>query len=423
MSKGDVLFGSRNPLQQACNLGAASTKLIQNSSSYTPLQKSHGISTSTSILLRLGLHPKHIEQELDRNLKTANNDDDDYRVLFRSVCQRMLNNLKRKNLFKKLPPLGVYGELIEDPVRKARFQVMMYNRFEDRDVFNKVEEDPLDSASLEVLEALHETVLKEIEANYIVNRKFLELSPPEPFASTNAENPFVYGMCQKSWEGPGNRLGQYSLSKDPYVAPHKKLAPDPSSDHAVEVTESDDKPTSFTSHDSTTEDSESNNDGSESSFKSAQTSMTIPSIHPRTPKNMLEKPEFRYEHVGHAFCSRPISLGSPTKVKRPRSRYRPGPRDVEVKRPECVEVENCGISLDIYFDCTEHTEEKSVGLPSLAKLSLDDSEKSSSSEQASGTLEECMNWAEDLVKKNPLPETSNNILGDKHGWSNAMDWD
>ena len=87
--------------------------------------------------LRLGVHPEQLEQELNRNLKASSDDNDEYRVLFQSTCQRILDNLKRQKLFKKLPRLSVYSERMEDPLRKARFQVMMYNRFDDEEAFRQ----------------------------------------------------------------------------------------------------------------------------------------------------------------------------------------------------------------------------------------------------------------------------------------------
>lgn len=94
--------------------------------------------------LRFGLHPKQLERELNKNLQILRDDDDEYRILFGSICQRILNNLENKGLFKKLPSIMVYDELVGVPVKKARLEVMMYYRFEDLEGLRKMamEDEP-----------------------------------------------------------------------------------------------------------------------------------------------------------------------------------------------------------------------------------------------------------------------------------------
>ncbi|KAH7413089.1 hypothetical protein BKA64DRAFT_703199 [Cadophora sp. MPI-SDFR-AT-0126] len=375
--------------------------------------------------LRLGLHPKYLEQELDRVLQTPNDEDDSYQTLFLCVCQRMIKNLERKDIFKWLPSLSVYGELVENPVRTARFEVQMFNRFEDRESFEKSvmdegmgldtdEEAPFDSSFLDILELLNDTIVKEVEENFILNWELLQESRPEPFASANAENPFVYGAYPKAWEGPGNRPGQYTVPNGPCVPLHKHRVPKSSSDQTNElVMKCIEEAAGFTSRHSMTDFSDSSNNGFECSFKSIQTSMTTPSIHPRTPKNKLEQPQSLDENVGLAFRSRPVSLGSPIRTKRPQKFGK--------LISGLAETKASGIRLDTYFDLQVDTQGHSAEEPCVAKLSLDDNDNVGN-EQGCRTLEECMNWVETLIRKFPLPEASK-ILGEENGWSNAMNWD
>lgn len=145
--------------------------------------------------LRLGLHPEQLERELYKNLQLLHDSDDDHRVLFRSICQRILNNLECKDLFKKLPPTEVYDELVGVPDWKAKFEIMMYHWFEDQEMLEEnamddeievdmgkcisqstsqnitngcvsAEDEPLDSSCLKIVMAMDKKVTKDVQANY-----------------------------------------------------------------------------------------------------------------------------------------------------------------------------------------------------------------------------------------------------------------
>ena len=146
--------------------------------------------------LRLGLHPKQLERELDKSLRMLHDAEDDYRTLLRSTCQRILDNLEGEDLFKELPTVAVYDKLVGVPGKKAKFEIMMYNRFEDGEVLKEkarddemesdmgeflllemfegsqtdadclVDDEPLNASSLDIVEALHETIRKDVEKKY-----------------------------------------------------------------------------------------------------------------------------------------------------------------------------------------------------------------------------------------------------------------
>ncbi|KAH7327258.1 hypothetical protein BKA65DRAFT_554816 [Rhexocercosporidium sp. MPI-PUGE-AT-0058] len=371
--------------------------------------------------LRLGLHPRQLERVLDKNLQLLHDDDDDYRVLFRSTCQRIINSLEGNGLFKKLPSVEVYDELVGVPVRRAKFEVMMYHRFEDGEMFKKnamddemepdmgeqlpsvraclnltenfasAEDEPLDSASLEVVEAMHKTVRKEVEANYTANRKILQGIPEKFLVEMNMENPFVYGTSQKQWEGQGNRPEQYSLPARPYQRPRKY-----SLQVNKAVTEKNPEALSLFSTPIIANNSTANlmSDGHKLSG-SNKTPAEPQAVLPHTPKNNSENPIFHREHLGGAYFARPISLGSPEKPQHPR----PG-CSVAVKI-KCAKVEPHGICLDTYFDVVEDTPKQTL----IKKSDSAEDFGCTEGERACQTLEECMEWADDIVRKYSVPES------------------
>ncbi|KAL5327730.1 hypothetical protein ACEPPN_005435 [Leptodophora sp. 'Broadleaf-Isolate-01'] len=350
--------------------------------------------------LRLGLHPEQLERELYKNLQLLHDSDDDHRVLFRSICQRILNNLECKDLFKKLPPTEVYDELVGVPDWKAKFEIMMYHWFEDQEMLEEnamddeievdmAEDEPLDSSCLKIVMAMDKKVTKDVQANYASNCKFLKENPSHTFVATTSDDLFMYGAVQKAWEGQGNRPRQYNLPTRPYFPPLQTrsqgtaaiLGVKPGTPSSVSAGSISEDLTAIKSTPKTCERSD-----------SSKALMTPQSILPHTPENETEFPTYRMEHRGSAFFARTISLGSPEKPKYPR----PRPQGfTAVRIPKRANIEPGYISLDTYFGAVET-------IPKPTPMQTPDSAKDfggSDSERACQTLEECMEWADDILRK------------------------
>ncbi|MAD87969.1 MAG: hypothetical protein CL912_33830 [Deltaproteobacteria bacterium] len=193
----------------------------------------------------------------------------------------------------------------------------------------------------------------------------LENNLPESFSSTDAENPFVYAAHQRSWEGPGSRPGQYIVPQGIYVPRHKKPASEAAPELVPDVVRTSEESATSTSQRSTSDVPALFGEGSESSFKGAQTSVNILSICPHTPANKIEHPDFRCEHVGDAFMARPVNIGSP-----PENNHLRG-RGSDMTESRSMGTEYCDINPeDDDFDLPEDTQKRSVKQFSLVNLSL-----------------------------------------------------
>ena len=211
--------------------------------------------------------------------------------------------------------------------------------------------------------------------------------------------------------------GHYVVPQGIYVPRHRKPALETAPEPGPDVVKTNKEFATLTSQDSTSDEAAFLGDRSISSFKSAQTSVTIPSMYPHTPANKAERPNFCYENAGNAIFALPVGLGSPPKD----AHHRSWENDATTFR--CMETGCCDTNLENDdFDLPEDIQQRCGGQDSLVSPKLGEDEGQTSAEGASQNLEECMNWAEEIIQKYPLPDICT-ISGGGSAWNNAMDWD
>jgi len=85
--------------------------------------------------LRMGCHPDYLEREIETELLLTNSNGYTYACL--GYARRILRNLRNSGQFDGLPTCNQFEQINLVRPRRARYEMMMYNRFGSFDVVTR----------------------------------------------------------------------------------------------------------------------------------------------------------------------------------------------------------------------------------------------------------------------------------------------